>query len=58
MNTKKCKVVFEFLNARGAWMPDELSNNGKGFTARQAQEVATMIRTNSIETRNVRIEEV
>lgn len=54
------RVSFEFLNELGEWKATDLSNNGKGFTYRAAEEIAGDLRqrgAGSIQHRNIKIEE-
>lgn len=43
---KRYKVTWEFLNSRGEWVPDDLTNNGEGFTIDEAEAVAYQVGTN------------
>lgn len=56
------KVVFEFLNTLGAWVQDDFTNNGQGFSLEDADYLAMdlNLRTDdsSIQTRNARIVEM
>lgn len=50
----KYKVVFEFMCADadvsdGKWHKDYLDNNGDGFTFEEAEDVASEIRTSTIQ---------
>lgn len=49
------KVQFQFRNEMGKWVDDELTNNGKGFTYKEARETAIQIRDNSIPARYIEI---
>lgn len=51
------KVTFEFLNGNGEWKPDFLDNNGKGFSLKDATNVAWGIQFDEVcEKRNIMVE--
>ena len=56
MNGMRYKVVFQFMNERGEWKDDTLTNNGKGFTIGAAEDIARQLSEHSIPTRRVSIE--
>lgn len=53
----KYKVVFEFKNNNGIWMPDDFTNNGKGFIYSEAVQVAKELAERANH-RNIKIIEV
>ena len=48
-------VKFEFRNEYGEWIDTDLSNNGNGWTIRDARDIAHQLREQ--DKQNVRIEE-
>lgn len=52
--TREFKVVFEFQNEEGRWMPDYLS---QGYNFKEADMIAVQLRQRE-NVRNVRIEPV
>ena len=56
---RKFKVVFEFLNELGEWVEADLTNNDKGFTFEEAEDVIRKLRYDSIcIKRYLRVEEM
>ena len=54
-------VRFEFRNENGEWKDDYFSNNGLGWTIREAEEIASQMETKELDglpVRNVRINEM
>ena len=56
------KVKFEFQNEFGEWRKDNFTNNGKGFTIKEANEISADLNgrkwyTASLQVRNVEIVE-
>lgn len=49
-------VRFEFKNEYGEWKKDYFSNNGLGWTIREAEEIADQLKREYI--RNITIEEL
>ncbi len=49
-------VRFEFKNEYGEWKKDYFSNNGQGWTIREAEEIADQLKREYI--RNITIEEL
>ncbi len=57
----KYKVTFEVLAPNGWWHDDDLTNNGKGFTYEDAEDIARQLRTsaeNGIRHDNIRVVEL
>lgn len=54
---KRYKVVFEFLNSNGAWVCDDLSDNGKGFNIADAEYIKEDLKlTEIVPIQNVHLE--
>ncbi len=53
----KYKVSFEFKNARGEWKRDCLSNNGNGFSLKDATDIAVQLSSDTVcEKRNILVD--